>query len=345
MQPELTAQIDALYEKDDFGSIIRLLEQQPSLDYEASLRLAQAYINAGNTMADGYELQEKAHTVLDKVAIEGKDDPKWLFYKGYALYKQGLVYDALLRFERAQQHVGIGSSASPALFANISSMLQACRTTIMESEFKGLGDRDKARIVEHIEKEFGRPNKLFSSLKVDVYQIDPTPEHNYNVLLTCGLSGKVFKVPKGFDQNTNSRMELALILPASYRFKQDKDADWPIYLLIDLIEHVIASTSFIGFGYYVSKGATFSKATSFSGVMLTALGEYPGQKQSVVMEDNSVSLFFQVIPLLPDEISYREQHTAGELLELFKNRNIPLTPTFDGRENALSVDMKLQQNS
>ncbi len=323
----LLDEILALHEKDDFFGIIRKLEAQSELDYALTLQLARAYLNAAAKAQDGYNLLEKAHLVLDTFAIEGKDDPYWLFYKALALYRQGLIHDCMVRLERAARFVPLGDN----LFMQIENMHEICKAALIESEFKGLDGDNRAILLEHIRAHFGEPHKLMSSFKVDVLHIDPTDAHPFNLLVTCGLAGKKLSVPKGYDEKSNSRLELMLALPKSYVFTKDKDKDWPVYLLLSLIEHVITTQDFIGFGYYIDNGSPFSQATQYEGIMLTALGEFDGVSQSAVLNDNTVTHFFQPVPLMPMELKFRKTHTAQELLEEFKQKKAILTPLFDGR--------------
>ena len=320
---DLYATIRDLSDKNEFFGIIKLIEKQKSPDYGLTLEYVRACVNAANTVQDGYELMERANTGLDSWASEGRDDPQWLFLKGYILFKQGLIPEALIRFEHALRFVSVNSGD---LMGKVNTMLELCRTRMIESEFPGLAPRDHQIVSEHIRDNFGEYVKLASSFNVDILRCLPHEGHDYQLLVTCGLSGKRLNVPQGFDAGANSRLELSLALPKDYDFSGDRLRNWEVFLLISLIEHVISSQNFIGFGYFTAQDQPFSPAADFRGAMFTAMGAYPGQAQSAVLEDGSVTHFFQVIPLRPVECIYRSSHGALELLNLFRQKNAVLTP-------------------
>lgn len=320
---DLHAAIRECNEKNDFFGIIRLIEKCKEPDYALTLEYVRACINASNTVQDGYTLLETADAGLDSWALEGRDDAKWLFYKGYILFKQGLVPEALIRFQHAQGFVKVTDAD---LMGKISSMLEICKTRMIESEFPGLSEDNRALVMRHIEDNFGPSVKLASSYKVDILRIPPHEGHDYQLLVTCGLAGKRLAVPQGFDEGANSHLELCLALPKDYDFSADRTRNWEVFLLIGLIEHVIVSQNFIGFGYYIDNGSPFAASADFRGAMLTGMGDYPGQAQSTVLKDGSQAHFYQVIPLRPVECVYRAGHTALDLLNLFREKGAKLTP-------------------
>lgn len=315
--------IRELSDKNDFFGIIRLIDRQKDPDYALTLEFVRACINASNTVQDGYSLLDAADQGLDSWALEGKDDPKWLFYKGYVLFKQGLVPEALIRFEHAMRFVDVSSGD---LMGKISNMLELCRTKMFESEFPGLKDQDHDLVRTHIEKNFGSCVKLATSCNVEILRCPPHEGHDYQLLVTCGLAGKTLQVPQGYDAGANSHLELALALPADYDFTADKTRNWEVFLLISLIEHVISSQNFIGFGYFTVQDKPFSQAADYRGAMLTGMGDYPGDAQSVSLSDGTLVHFFQVIPLRPMECAFREGHSALDLLNVFREKNAELTP-------------------
>ncbi len=333
MSEAVLATLRELDESNDYFGILRLIEEQSEPTLELALQYARACLNAARQTEDYYELLQKAHQALDRYTLEGKDNPHWLFYKGYTLYLEGFVPDAMVRLERAARLVAVGDTG---LFSHISTVLELCRDRMIESEFAGLLPEQKQLVSEHITTHFGRAHKLMSVHKVDVLHLEPCEGHPYHLLVTCGLSGRCLPVPEGFDAGQNERLELCMMLPANYEFQQDRDRDWPVYLLGRLIEHVITAQSFIGFGYYVDYGAPFSQITAFTGLMLTALGEYSAQSQLCLLNDREAVHFFEVIPLKPMEVHYRAHHTANDLLNLFRTRGVALTPIDEQRMDVVS---------
>lgn len=326
---DIASAIASLNEKGDYFGIIRLIEKQEEPDYGLTLDYARACINAANSVQDGYALLCQASRGLDSWAAEGRNDARWLFYKGYVLYKQGMIPDALNRFELA---LGKVPAKDPDdLFSKVRAMAEACRQAMIESEFKGPGEALSKALASHVEAELGRFTPLATSFKVRLLRVPPTDAHPYNLLVTSGLAARALPVPEGFDRGANSRLELCLPLPSDYDFRADKDANWEVFLMLSLIEHVISSDHFIGFGYFIDEGRPFAKGTAFCGAMLTALGDYGGGAQELKLEGGDIVRYFQVVPLLPMECRYRASHSAMELLNVFSSRKAALTPFYASR--------------
>ena len=320
-------QVSKLFENKKYYEIIALLEPL-ELDFSLALSLVRAYLNASLKTSDPESLCSKAHKILDNFALDGKDDPNWLYLKGMALYQDDLIPDAMMRLERALTHVSVGDTV---LFNRISAMLENCKSLMIQAEFKGLDKADFEVVSTHIKQHFGEGKRLCTLFGVEVIHIPPTDEHPYNKLISCGLGAKLLNVPKGFDKKQNAHLELCLFLPKDYQFTQDKDKDWPVYLLLQMIRHVIGSLNFIGFGYYIKEEPSLAPSTVYNGVMLTALGTYDGESQQVSLADGSMVRFYQLVPLQPMETLYRQHHTAIELLRLFERERIVLTPFIAAR--------------
>ncbi len=329
--------IAELNEKGDYFGIIRLIEKLQEPDYGLTLDYARACINAAGSVQDGYALLEQASKGLDSWASEGRDDARWLFYKGCVLYRQGLIPDALNRFTKA---LGKVPARDPdGLFPKIRAMAEACRQAMIESEFKGPDDSLREALESHVRSELGEFTALATSFKVRLLRVPPTDAHPYNMLVTSGLAARSLPVPEGFDRGANSRLELCLPLPREYDFVGDKDANWEVFLMLSLIEHVISSDHFIGFGYFVDEERPLARGTAFCGAMLTALGDYGGGAQELRLPGGDIVRYFQVVPLLPMECRYRHSHSAMELLQVFSSRHAALTPFYASRPDfCQSVD-------
>lgn len=326
---DISKEIERLNSQSDYFGIIRLIEKQSEPDYALTLEYARACINASNTVQDGYALLEQAASGLDSWASEGHEDPRWLFYKGYILFRQGMVPDALNRFELALKFVSVNNGED--LFNKIRSMIEACRQAMIESEFKGADPKLAKALEDHVMENFGEFKPLATNYKVRLLRVIPNEQHPYNLLVTSGLAAKRLVAPDGYDRYSNCRLELCLPLPENYDFKADPNANWEVYLMLSLIEHVISSDHFIGFGYFMNDEKPFAKGTDFCGAMLSALGDYSPMAQEFKLDDNTTVRYFQVLPLLPMECRFRTSHSAMELLEIFSKRHAALTPFYSTR--------------
>lgn len=321
---ELLAKVSELYKSDELFKIIDLLENS-ELDFDLCMELVRTYINAANRTSDPFSLFEKAEILLDKFSLEGKVSAKYHFYRGYILFKKGLIADSLIRFEEALKHASVMDGQ---LFSNITIMIDNAKRLLDKAEFKGLDENDSKELLSFIEKNFGKANHLCEFSHVSLYQIAPTKEHDYNLLVSVGLSGK------NKDNSSNSEnIELCFALPKDYRFNKDSKSAFEIYMLIEIISYLITEKNPAGFGYYLEKENGFSKRTAFTGVMLASLGKYPKESQSVTLSSGRNVNFYELLPLRPMELNFRKTHSAHELLELFKKHLIKLTPFISTRDD------------
>lgn len=331
---ELLAQIRKWHEDDDFSAIIERLEPEISeLDYELALELARAYINAANALgADSSvivgtsgELYARANALLDKFSLQGKEHATYLFYKGFALFKLGLINDAAIRLERSQRFIKLGSEDH--LMPMLNKLLALCASLDPDNESLTLKAEDEALIDAHIKQHFGAYRVLFKTDRYEILNVPPSAEHNFNLIVTKGLAGKQLQVPAGVDPLTDSRLELAMCLPATWEFSNSEGYNiWPLNVLCDLINFILTTNDFVGFGYTFSQNKPLHSSTEFSGGMLTALGAYSRQSAELVLTDNSYVHFFELIFLYPMELSFRQSHSAHELLELFQQKHIAPSP-------------------
>ncbi len=329
---ELLLTIAELNRERQYFRIISLLEDREN-DYALCLELVRAYINAANQTSDPLSLLDKAQLVLSQFALSGKDDPTYLFYEGYILYKKGLGQDALIRFERAERFTRLEQAE---LFSKITRMLDICRSEERLAQFKGVSDKEAQTLLEHIGKHFGNPEHLCSVNHVEIYRIAPTAEHDYNLLVSVGLSGKTYKREDGYTEG----VELALGLPKDYRFYQDRKGNFEVYLLIEVILALLAEDKPIGFGYYLEKEGGFDTGAHFVGAMLTGMGEYAKSSQSLSVGATEVS-FLELLPLRPMELNYRKSHSAAELLEVFAKKLIRITPFIAARPDVVGEVLKV----
>lgn len=321
---ELLAKVSELYKSDELFKIIDLLENS-ELDFDLCMELVRTYINAANRTSDPFSLFEKAEILLDKFSLEGKVSAKYHFYRGYILFKKGLIADSLIRFEEALKHASVMDGQ---LFSNITIMIDNAKRLLDKAEFKGLDENDSKELLAFIEKNFGKANHLCEFSHVSLYQIAPTKDHDYNLIVSVGLSGK------NKDHSLNSEnIELCLALPKDYRFNKDSKSAFEIYMLIEIISYLITEKNPVGFGYYLEKENGFSKRTAFTGAMLASLGEYPKESQSVTLSSGRNVNFYELLPLRPMELNFRKTHSAHELLELFKKHLIKLTPFISTRDD------------
>ena len=100
---KLLQQINKWHEKDEYQKIIDAIEALPQEEwgYELTCLLALAYNNVSPEPCE-WQL-EKAVSLLESVREDGKDDARWHFRLGYALYYLDREAEALPCFRRAAE--------------------------------------------------------------------------------------------------------------------------------------------------------------------------------------------------------------------------------------------------
>lgn len=328
---KLTKQIEKFYKENDLFSVISLLENS-ELDFELCMQLVRTYINAANRTSDPFSLYQKAQIILDNFALDGKNSAKYQFYQGYLLFKQGLVSDSLLRFEQALKFAHVEDGM---LFSNIVTMIENAKRELSLALFKPLCDTDKAELLSFIDKSFGKATHLCSLHMIDLYHIAPNGTHDYNMIVSVGLSARESS------KKNSDNIEVCLALPSDYRFDKDNKNCFEIFMLIEIINFIQTQAEPLGFGYYLEKEGGFSKRTAFNGAMLASLGDYPKECQNVTLASGRIVNFYELIPLRPMELAYRKEHSATDLLNLFKEKLIKLTPFISSRDDACyKLEMK-----
>lgn len=325
---KLNEQVDDLNAQDKYLEIIELLDEV-DIDYTLALKLAKAYINAFNSKLNviGRDPLEAANLILDNFAIEGRNDPSWLFIKGYALFKQGLIDNAKLRFDHALQHVSLNNKDHISLLANINKMQSLCTSLSKNQEALSLNKEQLALYSDFIVQNFGE-GKLVKSLGgVEILLIDKVKDKDYKLLITKGLLQKQYTL----NLNTNECIELIFTLPSAFdnNFNED-NLPYQIQVIYDLIAYILQSTNYVGFGFCFDKHKPLSQNTKYHGAMLCGLGDFAKHQQSLILPDKCLNLM-QIVPLYASELEYRQKHSAKELLDLFKLRKVMLSPTLEGR--------------
>ena len=317
--------IEILYKENKIFDVIKLLENS-NLDDSLCLELVRAYINAAAKASDPYSLYEKALLILSKISTSCYNEPKWHFYEGYILYKKELFEDALIRFEKALKLVDISDSD---LFYKINTLLENTKNTVALKEHMPLDNKHKEELLEKISAYFGTPTRLCSFDNIELYHIAANEKHDYNIIISVGMSNIEQKT-----DNICEFYEVILPLPKEYRFNPAHIGNFEIFMMIEVLKYLAVRKEYVGFGYYLEKENGFSDHTSFNAVMLSALGDYNDEYQQLKLTDRIVKLY-QLIPLKPFELNYRKHHTAEELLNVFKENRIMLTPFIATRDDVL----------
>jgi len=322
---QILKQINDLYKDGDLFKVIDLLENC-QLDFDLCLQLVRTYINVARQSGDPYTLFSKAQRLLDNFSKQGHDNSYYQFYQGCILFNSGLIADSIIRFEQALKFV---PATDPTLLCNIQIYKDKATSLETVASFNGCSKDEELLLLSHYKKHFNNEPMCYSKVgSVNLYVIKPSDNHDYNMLVTTGLSGKNQKSKDGLSED----FELCFALPKDFSTSDPKEVPFEISMFEEVVTNLICQKDFIGFGYYLEKDRSFSKTTAFNGVMFCGLGDYKKEAQCMSIGDKTIS-FLEMIPLRPMELNFRKNNSANALLELFKEQQIMLTPFIKTRDD------------
>ena len=351
-EAELLARAADLAGRNEFAAVIELLEGR-SLGLELAVQLAKACVNAHaqGAEAGGRDLLECAQDALDACAGAGRHDPQWLLTKGCALFRQGLIGDARMRFEQALQHVSAADAAHQQLFALLHSLLRSCAALERNLQAREHCTGQLEAYTAHLLRHFGPLQTLQSLGGVELLQAREVPGRTYQLLFSRGLSCRRHVLPQDSEGPAaapdaaaaasgaedaagegpqEEAVELCLALPAAWDAGDHRRLPYQLRMMYDLTAHILSSTAYVGFGFCFDRGQPFDAKTKYQGAMLTAPGDF-SPDCALLRAGRTMISILQIIPLYAAELEYRRHHSAGDLLDLFKLRRVTLSPTMEGR--------------
>ena len=316
-------------EKNDYQGIVKKIESLGEIDFSLAIFLARALINEYNRTGNEMCLL-RSQDVLNTFTDEGHDDPTWLYLVAYCFIKQEEHDAALIRLERAVTRVPLNDAQT---LAKINNLIKVCKLNLGT---KTLSDEDYSILDKHIREHFGEVE--FVEERGLVRLLKCTSHPDFNLLITKGLCERKLNVPQGVDPLENSRIELVLSLRKEWPLDdEDLKYRWPLELMFDLATFVRLTEEFVGFGYSFDLGHKAHPLSCFTGGMLTALGAFKQNAQEFKLTNQESVHFFEVIPLCPMEVAFRRSHSALDLLEIFKDKRLVISPLTEGRPDALST--------
>lgn len=327
MEQKLLEQLNTWHETDEYQKIIDTIEEMEEHDYDTICHLARAYNNRGE--AGDYD---KAIQLLQMVGDIGCDDPLWYYRLGYACYFDSRYSEAVEAFQHSLELSPGDEDAQ--YFLNISKEELLREQGIQQEEYDPeLYDEEEMEAIEnHIEKNFGEYDSVFHEIispdiHVDICMIPPSEERNYHVLVTMGMGAHFMNVPEELAEYKLERAELAVCLPADWDLQSDDEKwYWPIRMLKVLARLPISEDTWLGWGHTVDNGESFDESTQLCGSMLISPANFEESANICTMPDGSEVNFYQVIPLYSEEMEYKMNNNAEELLNLMDDSILILNP-------------------
>jgi hypothetical protein len=182
---------------------------------------------------------------------------------------------------------------------------------------------------EHLDKCFGGANlTVFHELAsptvhVDVHLVGPSPEFEFNRLVTCGMAEKPMTVPDGFNESPFA--ELTVAVPANWPLTQeafrDEDAYWPVRLLKMLARLPHEFSTFLWNGHTIPNGdppRPYASSTKLCCALIATPLLAPDNFRTLALKDGRVVRFLAIVPLYEDEMRLKLDKGADALYDLFQ---------------------------
>ena len=199
---------------------------------------------------------------------------------------------------------------------------------------RSFGDPDLIdEITKHLEAHIGPVNLVWHELvseyaHIDVHHFLPTPERNFHVLATTGMSERPMTVPDGVPGDWRFA-ELLINLPSSWQLTEEAFKDeryyWPVRLIKNLARFPHIFASWLSYGHSMPNGdppEPYDASTELCGAMLLPPLTLPDAVQTLQRPNGQVIRFWNVIPLHADEMDLKVRDGSDALLELFDEAGI-----------------------
>ena len=187
-------------------------------------------------------------------------------------------------------------------------------------------EEEMAAVEDFIETNFGTYANVFHEvvspdIHLDICIVDPTEERNYYMLVTLGMGAHRMNVPAELAEYKLERAELAIALPPDWKIHEDdEEYYWPIHLLKSLARLPIEDDTWLGWGHTIdSRTNNYAKSTKLTASLIIG-AQVKGDNTVCLLPDGDEVNFYQIIPLYRDELNYKFDRSAKELVNLFGER-------------------------
>ena len=183
-------------------------------------------------------------------------------------------------------------------------------------------EQDLKIVESSIEKYFGSYPNVFheivsETVHLDIAIIEPTEDRDYYTLVTFGAGAKEMNNHPAYN-----RIELMIHLPSYWNVQSDiEEWYWPIRTLKVLARFPFDNDTWIGQGHSLQFGDGFVPNNDYYAVLLDRALDKEGEYPQVHLTNGSQLHFLQVIPIFEDEMNFKIENGADEILELLPKTN------------------------
>ena len=323
--------IPILAEHQNYAKIARDIEalEEESMDYDLMLLYSLAYTSMGDC--------ERALEILEEYSDQGQDD---------AIYhtRLSMNYEELRRTDDAVDEIEDALSIDPecedallhgaVMYRNLDNIE---RSTELENTLKEINpelwkeyfgtintqnlrytDEEIQCVENHIDTYFGHFENVLHEivspdLHIDLAIIPPNEQKDYYTVVTMGMGAFKMNVPENKNDN---RMELVMYFPKDWNLNSANEHDyWPIRELKTLARFPLMNDTWLSAGHTITNGNPFSEYTGYNGFIIANVAAVPPDAYQCTLPNGEDVWFYQAIPLYEEELMYKIDNSAGDLIE------------------------------
>lgn len=215
--------------------------------------------------------------------------------------------------------------------------------------------RDMGIYAGEVEQRFGelfpgRESRVLHEIVSDLVHIDvhvmwPTPEQDFFVLYTTGMSDLPMTPDRSIPEQDRRDLELAelfLFLPGDWPLSREgmppEETYWPIRMLKFMARFPHQYHTWLGWGHTMPNGpeyAPLDDSVGFGGVVFSG-GDGPLGRLDT--KDGRRLNLLHLIPAYKEEIEYKLKYGMNELMKLFQEKDVPIV--LDPQRPNLCPDFK-----
>jgi len=193
-------------------------------------------------------------------------------------------------------------------------------------------DQHAEAIADHLDKHYKSEeitvfHEIFSpDIHLDVYFVQ-SEKHNFNILLTSGMSTLAMTVPAAVENPQYYQFaELMLLLPKFVIFGKvtgDHPNDWLISMLKETARFPHHYDTWLSIGHTLQATAdmeSYAENTNYTGVVILPSVTFDEEFTSVQTGKNLINIY-SVFPLYADEMNYKIENGYNALLDKLIEKN------------------------